>query len=75
MADLYDAITTDRPYRPGMTISRALEILHAEADDGKLDEAVMLALERVVPRWEARRRSEPALKGFRLDADDAARAA
>jgi hypothetical protein len=38
IADIYDALTAqDRPYKRAVSSSTALEILHEEADDGKLD--------------------------------------
>jgi putative two-component system response regulator len=41
VADIYDALTTDRPYRKAMPKDKALSILGQEADQGKLDEAVV----------------------------------
>jgi putative nucleotidyltransferase with HDIG domain len=64
VADIYDALTTDRPYRSGMTPAQVLAMLYREADAGQVDRAVVRALERVIPRWQARRHSEPALRGF-----------
>jgi putative nucleotidyltransferase with HDIG domain len=66
VADIYDALTTDRPYRAALTPDEALAILHREGIEGKLDTDVLDALELLVPHWERRRRSDPALKGFRL---------
>ncbi len=66
VSDIYDALTTDRPYRPAMTIDEALEIMRREAADGKLDEQVLGLLEEIIPQWERRRQTDPALKGFRL---------
>jgi putative nucleotidyltransferase with HDIG domain len=66
VADIYDALTTDRPYRPGMGIPKALSILGEEADQGKLDHSVVGALERVIPRWQSRLKAEPDLKGFSI---------
>lgn len=66
VADIYDALTTDRPYRGAMAISTAMEILHREARAGQLDARVIAALEAVAPAWEERRRAEPGLRGFRL---------
>ena len=38
IADIYDALTAqDRPYKRAVSSSTALEILHEEADQGKLD--------------------------------------
>jgi len=41
IADIYDALTSDRAYRKGMDKDRALGILKEEAADGKLDEAIV----------------------------------
>lgn len=38
ISDIYDALTSqDRPYKPAVTAERAIEILHFEARNGKLD--------------------------------------
>jgi HD-GYP domain-containing protein (c-di-GMP phosphodiesterase class II) len=38
ISDIYDALTAqDRPYKRAVPVERALEILHSEADTGKLD--------------------------------------
>jgi putative two-component system response regulator len=37
VADIYDALTTDRPYREALPHNEALSILFAEADNGLLD--------------------------------------
>jgi putative nucleotidyltransferase with HDIG domain len=66
VSDMYDALTTDRPYRGAMTPAQALDIIRREGELGKLDLAVIAAFERVLPSWEKRRQTDPALKGFRL---------
>jgi putative two-component system response regulator len=45
VADIYDALVTDRPYRKGMPREKALQILNEEAGQGKLDKIVVEALE------------------------------
>ena len=52
IADIFDALTAaDRPYRKAATVGRAVEILHLEADDRKLDkELVELFEAEVIPR-------------------------
>ncbi len=65
VADMYDAMTTDRPYRAAVDASNALAILKAEAGVW-LDPNVVGALEAVLPEWDRRRRTDPALVGFRL---------
>jgi putative nucleotidyltransferase with HDIG domain len=67
VADIYDALTTDRPYRAGMTPAKGLRILYEEADAGQLDREVVSALERVLPRWQQRLKDEPSLQGFRIE--------
>ena len=37
MADVFTAITEDRPYRRGMTNEKAIGILQTMVDSGKLD--------------------------------------
>jgi putative two-component system response regulator len=41
VVDIYDALTTDRPYRRGMTQSDAIEILEKEGQQGKLDTTII----------------------------------
>jgi putative two-component system response regulator len=41
VADIYDALTTDRPYREALPHNEALSILFAEAENGWLDSAVV----------------------------------
>ncbi len=66
VADIYDALTTDRPYRGAMSSEEALEIMKREVWDGKLDQHVVDTMERLVPAWERRRRTDPGLKGFAI---------
>jgi putative nucleotidyltransferase with HDIG domain len=64
VSDMYDAMTTDRPYRDAMTPEQALEILSSEA--GRfLDPDVVRAMKEVLHDWERRRLIEPELKGYR----------
>ena len=44
VVDIYDALTSDRPYRKGMAQEQALSILREEADAGKLDYTVIAHL-------------------------------
>ena len=42
ISDIYDALTAqDRPYKRAVPTSTAIEILHAEANDGKLDKDLL----------------------------------
>ena len=66
VSDMYDALTTDRPYRLAMTVEEAMDILNSES--GRcLDPAVIRALRDIVEEWERRRAFEPELKGFKLE--------
>lgn len=48
VADVYDALTNNRPYRPAKTHAEAMAILHAEAAKKKLDKAVIDVLEQTL---------------------------
>jgi putative two-component system response regulator len=41
MADIYDALTTDRPYRKEMTVEGALAVMQREADQGQLSQTLL----------------------------------
>jgi HD-GYP domain-containing protein (c-di-GMP phosphodiesterase class II) len=42
ISDIYDALTAqDRPYKRAVPTSTALDILHTEADQGKLDKDLL----------------------------------
>jgi putative nucleotidyltransferase with HDIG domain len=58
VADMYDALTTDRPYRLGMSTEEALAILFADADSGLVDPEVVASMQAIARLWEERRRSE-----------------
>lgn len=47
VADIYDALTTDRPYRPGMTYERAMGIIESESGT-KLCPAAIGALKTAI---------------------------
>lgn len=40
IADAYDALTSERPYRPGMAPAAALGLVSREAEDGKFDTGI-----------------------------------
>ncbi len=48
VADIYDALISDRPYRPGMAEDKALAVIQKEADEGLLDAAVVSRLAALV---------------------------
>jgi putative nucleotidyltransferase with HDIG domain len=70
VADVYDALITDRPYRGALPIERVFAILDEEVERGLIDGAVVEAMRAVAPSWEARRKSDPALGGFQLEASN-----
>ncbi len=47
VADIYDALTTDRPYRGALLPEEALEILFTEAGNGWLDASVVLKFSQI----------------------------
>ncbi|GGK38809.1 HD-GYP domain-containing protein [Salinarimonas ramus] len=49
VADVFDALTADRPYRAGMPVEKALSILHADSGSA-LDGDCVAALERALAR-------------------------
>jgi putative nucleotidyltransferase with HDIG domain len=65
VADVYDAVTSTRPYRGPMTSEEALALLRSQA--GRLlDDRVVNALAAVLPEWERRRATESELHGLGL---------
>lgn len=50
VADVFDALTTDRPYRRACTAEDALSELDVQADTGGLDERCVAALRQVLGR-------------------------
>jgi putative nucleotidyltransferase with HDIG domain len=65
VSDVYDAVTSERPYRGPMTPEEGLALLRSEA--GRLlDPRVVEAFAAMQPEWERRRASEPELQGFKL---------
>jgi HD-GYP domain-containing protein (c-di-GMP phosphodiesterase class II) len=66
VSDIYDAMTTDRPYRPAIKVERVVSYLKDEAQLGHVDERVVHALIRVLPVWGRRLQTESALKGLSL---------
>ena len=65
VADMYDAVTSGRPYRDPMTPEEAVALLRSEAGQ-LLDPRVVEALAAILPEWERRRATEPELMGFKL---------
>jgi len=47
VADIYDALTTDRPYREALPHNEALSILFAEGESGWLDSSIVMKFARI----------------------------
>ncbi len=69
VADIYDALTSERPYRRPAAPEEALAQLRLDSG-AVLDPRVVEALAVLLPEWERRRVTEPALRGFRLPGID-----
>ena len=63
VADMYDALTSSRPYRCAAAPGEALAVLRSQAGT-LLDTRVVEALASVLPEWEQRRAAERNLEGF-----------
>lgn len=46
VADIFQALVQDRPYRKGMTLEKVLDILNEFTDSGKLDENIVKVVEK-----------------------------
>jgi putative nucleotidyltransferase with HDIG domain len=66
VADIYDALTTERPYKPGLTVEEAMALLKRGVNDGHLDDHVVQSLIRALPLWGRRLRTDASLKGISL---------
>ena len=69
MADIYDALRRERPYKPAFTAAEAIAIIDDEAARGWRDPALVAVLHRlyheVLSRWEGVTRSEWELEPIR----------
>jgi putative nucleotidyltransferase with HDIG domain len=70
VADMYDALSTERPYRQGLSVKEVLAILWRETNQGRLDAKVTKVLESLVPEWEQRRHDDPMLRGASINLPD-----
>ena len=69
VADVYDAVTTTRPYSATVTPEEALALLRSQAGT-LLDPHVVDALAAVLPEWEQRLATESELQGLGLSQVD-----
>jgi putative nucleotidyltransferase with HDIG domain len=64
VADIYDAVSTTRPYREAMSFEETLDLLRREAMSGLLDPDVVRSMARIAEAWERRREVDPALQAL-----------
>jgi len=58
VADVFDALSTDRPYRKALTLEECKSIMTEEADAGKLDGQLVATLIKALPEFSGIRGSE-----------------
>jgi putative two-component system response regulator len=51
LADIYDALTTARPYKPAFTSEEAIQILNSEAEQGWRDPALVATFSDILPMF------------------------
>jgi putative nucleotidyltransferase with HDIG domain len=61
VADIYDALVTERLYKPALSLDQVLDMLSRESRQGRLDAEVVRALENVAPEWEVERLAQRSL--------------
>lgn len=67
VADIFTALTEDRPYRDGMSLDDALKVIGDFADLGKIDKAVMSSLHENVGDIDSSRRDAQIAENNKLD--------
>jgi putative two-component system response regulator len=50
VADIYDALTSDRPHRVSKSVPEAIAILKKEASEGKLDMSIVNCMEKIAQK-------------------------
>jgi putative nucleotidyltransferase with HDIG domain len=64
VSDIFDALTTERPYKPALAYEHAVAMLKEEVTGGHLDPRAVDALIRALPRWGRRLETEKDLHGL-----------
>jgi len=64
VADVYDALITDRPYRAGLELAEVLYMLRKDAAAGLVDPDIVSVLADIAEEWEIQRRSQPEILRF-----------
>ncbi len=67
VADTYEALVAQRPYKKALPPAEALAELHREAKAGQLDAQMVAVLEEVVPEVDATPPPHPVTAGFMKD--------
>lgn len=67
IADVYDALITERPYRAALELSEVFRLIEGEVENGLLDGELLAKLRKIAPAWELRRHNDATLDGFTLD--------
>jgi putative nucleotidyltransferase with HDIG domain len=67
VADIYDALATDRPYRAALKTGEVIEMLMKQAEAGALDPRVIEALAHVLSTWQERIATDPSLQSPQFD--------
>jgi putative nucleotidyltransferase with HDIG domain len=62
VADIYDALSTERPYKRALSLEEAVGILRREAKGGQLDPLVVRAFEDIAQPWRQRVAEDPTLQ-------------
>ncbi len=74
VADVYDALMTERPYKPAMAMDDVLAWLRSRVDT-LFDSDVVEAIARIAPAWEERVQSDTHLRGIDLEGHEIEHAA
>ncbi len=64
VADTYDALISQRPYKTSFSVKKALELLWDEAEAGVLDKKVVESLSKVIESLKVLESSRPITAGF-----------
>ena len=64
VSDIYDALSTERPYKPALSLEEAIALLRREAKGGQLDWRVVRAFEDIAEAWTLRVAKDPTLRPY-----------
>jgi len=49
VADIYDALSSKRPYREGLELDKCLQIMQDMANNHEIDRTILAKLEKIIP--------------------------